>query len=161
MVCDKLLFSGLEGASQTPAAEAQEHCCSDHQNGFANEEDARVGGGGAEPAGPGGPGRQGSPSPLGLQLLVLPVPAARHPDLPDLSVCRWRPKRDPGRRGEQRDVSQWLQQIAALLPGQLQRAAGESRRTSASIFDFVLFVHGMVAEQVGLKHVHISDWKRK
>lgn len=59
-----------------------------------------------------------------LQLLVFPVLAARHPDLPDLSMRRRGSKRDPGRRGEQRDVNQGRQQIAAVLPGQLQRASG-------------------------------------
>lgn len=85
---------------------------------------------------------QESPSLLCLQLLVFPVPAARHPDLPDLSVRRWRPKRDPGRRGEQRDVNQRLQQITAVLPGQLQRAAGMTDRCSAGfVCYFLMFIH--------------------
>ncbi|CAG00301.1 unnamed protein product [Tetraodon nigroviridis] len=50
------------------------------------------------------------------------VPATRHPDLSDLPVCRRRPEGDQGRRGEQRDVRHQLQQVAAVLPGQLQRA---------------------------------------
>lgn len=92
--------------------------------------------------GDGGPARlrwargQDSASPLLLQLLVFPVLAARHPDLSDLPVCRWRPKRDPGRRGEQRDFNQRLQQIAAVLPGQLQRAPGENHCVSAFGFYF-------------------------
>lgn len=61
---------------------------------------------------------------LCLQLLVLPVLAARHPDLPDLLVCRWRPEGNPGGRGEQRDLALGLQPVVAHLPGQLQRAAG-------------------------------------
>lgn len=82
---------------------------------------------------------QESPSPLCLQLLVFPVLAARHPDLSDLPVCRWRPKRDPGGRGEQWDVAQRLQQVAALLPGQLQRAPGKNHRIADfySLFNFV------------------------
>lgn len=80
---------------------------------------------------------QEPPPLLCLQLLVLPVPAARHPDLPDLSVRRWRPKRDPGRRGEQRDVNQRLQQLTAVFPGQLQRATG---MTDHCITGFVVFI---------------------
>ncbi len=63
-------------------------------------------------------------SPVCLQLVVFPVLAARHPGLSDLFVCRGGPKRDPGRCGEQRDLPLRLQPIAALLPGQLQRAPG-------------------------------------
>lgn len=96
--------SGLEGTSQTSAAQDEKHRCSDHQNDGADEEDARVR----------NPGRrepdrcewgvmkkEDSASPLFLQLLVLPVLAARHPDLSALSVRGWRPQRDPGCRGEQ------------------------------------------------------------
>lgn len=61
---------------------------------------------------------------MSLQLLVFPVPAARHPGLSDLSVRRRRPSGDPGRRGEQRDLRLGLQPITALLPGQRQCAAG-------------------------------------
>lgn len=58
------------------------------------------------------------------QLVVLPVLAARHPDLAHLFVCRRRSKGDPGCRSEQRDLPLFFQPITPLLPGQLQRAAG-------------------------------------
>lgn len=51
------------------------------------------------------------------QLAVFPVPAARHPGLPDLPVCGRRPEGDPGGRGQQRDLSHCLQPVAAHLPG--------------------------------------------
>lgn len=55
---------------------------------------------------------------------MFPVLAARHPDLSDLFVRRWRPKGDSGSCGEQRDLPLSLRPITALLPGQCHRAPG-------------------------------------
>lgn len=55
---------------------------------------------------------------------MFPVPAARHPGVPHLFVYRRGPGGGPGRRGEQRDLALGLQPLAALLPGQRQRAPG-------------------------------------
>lgn len=129
-LCALFVFSGLEGASQTLSAKMEKHRRPDDQNYGANEETARV--------------RCSlfiitSYNKLQKlwwaawwfwlflrvsQLVVFPVLAARHPGLSDLFVCRWRPKGDPGRCGEQRDLPHRLQPIAALLPGQHQRATG-------------------------------------
>lgn len=92
---------------------------------------------------------------------MFPVPAARHPDLPDLPVRRRGPKRDPGRRGEQRDVGQRLQQIPAVLPGQLQRATGMTGRCISGLVCYFqcLFRNEMVTKQMEvLQHVQPSDW---
>lgn len=45
VVYEPPVFSRLEGASQTPGAQAEERRCSDHQDNGANEEAARVRGG--------------------------------------------------------------------------------------------------------------------
>lgn len=59
-----------------------------------------------------------------LQVIVLPVLTACHPDLSHVSVHRRRPEGHPGCHSEQRDLLLCLQPIAACLSGQLQYRAG-------------------------------------